>query len=934
MNIDEIRKKFLDFFIKNDHIVKESSPLVPHNDSTLLFVNAGMVPFKEKFLNPRKKENYVSCQKCVRAGGKHNDLENVGYTARHHTFFEMLGNFSFGGYGDNVYETKKKAILLAWEFVTKKEHLNIDINKLYVTVYEKDTEAYNLWNEVIGLSSDRIIRIGDKKDSNGNIVKYNSDNFWSMGNTGPCGPCTEIFYDYGDKVEGGLPGTKDEDGDRYVEIWNIVFTQYNKLKDGSIELLDNPCIDTGMGLERILSVKEGKTNNFETSIFEEIIKEISYESASPINNNNIVSMRVIADHMRCAVFLISDGVLPSNEGRGYVLRKIIRRAFNYAKRMISDHYEFDKRKSYHTVCLGIIDKIIVLMENQYPDIRRAESLIKEIVDNEISIYDNIHDKSLEIVCNFFEKEKITVNANSKDENLSNKLGELFFELYDTFGCPIEEAFKLFIEYEGPCAEIYFDEWDKEKMDFVNEKARENSLIMKEFYRLMEEQKQRGRSSWKGKANESNFDIPKVETEFLGYDLDECEGKILLLIKDKKCINETHEGKVDIVVDKSVFYKESGGQIGDTGKIYTKNNAVSRETLAAEVVDTQQEFDNVVLKCLVQNTLKIGDIVILKIDTDKRNRLRKNHSATHLLHHSLREVLGKHVTQKGSLVEKDRLRFDFSHAKTLTKEEILAVEKLVNSTIMENHDIIYELSNRDNAIKMGAMALFGEKYEDTVRIIRMGPSIELCGGTHAKNTGEIGLFKIIKEFGISSGVRRIEAITGHEVLEYINMKENIFDKIKISLKINNDEKIVGKINDFVAEKKYSEESLEKTKKELIEYKYLNTISLPNNINFIYGKIEDVDIKIIRDIVLKNSKKLCNSIHIICNKIDNKYTFILGISNDLSKKAKAVELLNEGIKETGYSCKGGKENFAQTGYTSVLDERDKVIKNIKEIIYSIK
>ena len=854
MLLNDIRKSFLNFFQQNDHKILKSSPLVPHNDPTLLFTNAGMVQFKNQFTGKEniKYPRVATSQKCIRAGGKHNDLQNVGYTARHHTFFEMLGNFSFGDY------FKEKAIFYAWEYLTKELGLNKE--KLYITIYHNDEEAYSLWKKISNFSDEKIIKI--KTD----------DNFWSMGNVGPCGPCSEIFYDHGEKYFGGLPGTKDEDGDRFIEIWNLVFMQYEKLDSGEQIQLPNPSIDTGMGLERITAVMQGVNSNYEIDIFQKLIDAVGKIVG---NTNQIVSSKVISDHIRSSCFLIADGVLPSNEGRGYVLRRILRRAMRHIHNI-----------GYKGNLLSKLAPIFVNeMKEACPELDEASDLMISTLD----IEEERFRETLKIGMKYLKDE---IGTLSEGEFLN---GSKVFKLYDTYGFPIDltadilKEKKLILDYEG-------------------------------FESAMQEQKRRARAAWSG-SGEHNvssvwFDIYDKfgSTEFIRKD-DSCYvGKVQAIIKDNKLTEMANIGEnVVIVTDQTPFYAESGGQIGDRG--YLDNS---------EVYDTKKFADKIHghYVCL-KNDISVGNEVKLLVDYNLRNLIKANHSATHILHFVLREILGKHVTQKGSLVNYDKLRFDFAHNKAMTKDEIINVEKRVNSIIMLNSNVAVNLMDIDNAKKSGAMALFGEKYDEEVRVVSMGDSVELCGGTHVKNTGDIGVFAIAAEESIASGIRRIEALTGIKALDYFRSKADKSEEISRLLKCGEEDILNGMVN------------LQNNTKELVKVneKYKNELLL--------NKLEEIDIKDIRILLLKIYNEKVNlkaiydslksknkSIIILINtdKNNNKTSLLVGVTKDISNKYNAKELIQSCFNIINGKG-GGNSDYAQASgdRIDVEDEILDVIKN---------
>ena len=716
--LNQIRETFLKYFEKNDHKIIESSNLVPNNDPTLMFANSGMVQFKNVFtgLEKRDYQRATTSQKCVRAGGKHNDLENVGYTPRHHTFFEMLGNFSFGDY------FKEKAIHYAWDLITK--DFGLDKNRLYVTVFHEDDEAFNYWKKIAGFNDDRIIRIAT------------SDNFWSMGETGPCGPCSEIFYDHGDHLKGGLPGSKDEDGDRFIEIWNLVFMQYEQISKEKRINLPKPSVDTGMGLERIAALLQGTHDNYETDHFKKLIQSTSDIVKKKPDQNNLSSFRVIADHLRASSFLIAEGVLPSNEGRGYVLRRIMRRGMRHSHLL----------GSKNPVFYNLFETLKNEMSGNYPELKRAESLIKETLKMEEEKFLILLDRGIKIL-----NDEIT----KIDKVLP---GDVAFKLYDTYGFPL---------------------------DLTEDILRNKSLSIdtKKFQSLMQESRELAKKNWKGSGDAAVEDVwfgikDKLgATEFLGYETNQAEGVILSLLKDNKEVKDLKSNDEGMIItNQTPFYGESGGQVGDTGEIISGD-------FRFEVTDVQKKLGDLFVHYgkVISGSIKINDSVEMKINEIRRNDTRAYHSATHLLHESLRRVLGTHVTQKGSLVEPSRLRFDFSHMKPISNDEINKIEQFVNSMVSKKTDVRTRLMTPDEAVENGALALFGEKYGEEVRVLSMGDdngkyfSTELCGGTHVKNTGDIGQFKITSQSSIAAGIRRIEALRDKQLEDYLNNKEKLLNQ---------------------------------------------------------------------------------------------------------------------------------------------------------------
>lgn len=842
MNLNDIRSLFLDFFVKKGHQKVSSSPLVLQNDPTLLFTNAGMVQFKNYFTGVEvpKFNTATSAQKCLRAGGKHNDLENVGYTGRHHTFFEMLGNFSFGDY------FKEEAILYAWEFVTKQLALNPQ--KLYFTVYHEDSEAYNLWKKISGLSEDRIIKIDT------------SDNFWAMGDTGPCGPCSEIFYDYGEAVSGGLPGTPQQDGDRYVEVWNLVFMQYETLPDGTRVKLPKPCVDTGMGLERVASVMQGFTDNYHIDLFKTLIDNSKHICGMGQASDSSKAHRVVADHLRACSFLIADGVLPSNEGRGYVLRRIIRRAVRYIHGLGVKDIVFYK----------MVDKLVELMGKSYPELVTASKLIKSTLQMEEGKFRKTIDQGMKHLSE-------SIKGISSGGVLD---GVVAFKLYDTYGFPLDLT-----------------------LDILKERGLE--LDHKSFEEAMQAQKDRARKAWKGDEEYQKQDAAYWlaleerlgKTEFIGYDSSHTDSKILAIIQNGQELESASEGKALIILDKTPFYAESGGQIGDKGSL---SDSV--------VLDTQKHGNDLFIHEVdLKETLSMGNTVHVSVDNDSRGLIKANHSATHLLHHALRAKFGEHVVQKGSLVDDIKLRFDFTHQSAITQEELHDVEMSVNKMIFSNFSISVKKMPRDDAMKQGAMALFGEKYQDEVRVVSMGSSVELCGGTHVNDTSEIGVFKIISEESISSGVRRIVAITGVKAMQYCNSQINILGDVAKHLKVGvNDLKdniiqLQGKVSDL-------NKKLEKFQIEAI----IQALDVPvkvGNEDFIFVQFSDIEPKLYKPLVEKISQKYIDTNVICIFKVYEKLSIIAKAfkNSNIFDAGNFVKSLCELIGGRG----GGSKYFAQGG-----------------------
>ncbi len=866
-SLNEIRNTFLKYFEKNDHKIVESSNLVPNNDPTLMFVNSGMVQFKSVFtgLEKRDYKKATTSQKCVRAGGKHNDLENVGYTPRHHTFFEMLGNFSFGDY------FKEQAIYFAWDLITK--DFGIDKNKLYVTVFHEDDEAFNFWKKIGGLSDDRIIRIST------------SDNFWSMGDTGPCGPCSEIFFDHGDHLKGGLPGTKDEDGDRFIEIWNLVFMQFEQISKEKRINLPKPSVDTGMGLERIAALLQGSHDNYETDHFKKIIQSTSEIVKQKPNQKNLSSFRVIADHLRASSFLISEGVLPSNEGRGYVLRRIMRRGMRHSHLL----------GSKEPVFFNLFDTLKNEMSANYPELIRAESLIKETLKMEEEKFLVLLDRGIKIL-----NDEIT----KIDKVLP---GEIAFKLYDTYGFPLDLTEDIL-------------------------KSKSMSIDTEKFQSLMKESKELAKKNWKGSGDTAVEDMwfgikDKLGvTEFLGYENDQAQGVIKYLIKDNKSVSSLNEGDEGlIIVNQTPFYGESGGQVGDTGEII-------KDDFKFIVSDVQKKLGDLFVHYgkVLSGSIKLDQDVEMKINTNRRNDTRAYHSATHLLHESLRRVLGDHVTQKGSLVEPERLRFDFSHMKPISNEEIDKIEEHVNNMVKKNSDVKTRIMTPKEAVNNGALALFGEKYGEEVRVLSMGDegdkyfSTELCGGTHVKNTKEIGKFKIISQSSIAAGVRRVEALRDKQLEDYLSNKEK-----QLNLSSEKNDEIIKDLSDQILKLGGKPSLVENDQKILIKnlMKQLETLSVNsilnnksknivndqkiNDVNVRFQKVEDLPSKELRKLVDKGKKDLGEGIVIVFANKDEKVGIAVGVTNKLTKKYDAVNFVKTGSEIIGGKGGGGRKDFAQAG-----------------------
>ncbi|ENM3942772.1 alanine--tRNA ligase [Vibrio cholerae] len=838
MSTDEVRRAFLSFFESKGHQIVESSSLVPANDPTLLFTNAGMNQFKDCFLGLEKRAytRATTAQRCVRAGGKHNDLENVGFTARHHTFFEMLGNFSFGDY------FKEDAIQYAWEFLT--DVLQLPKERLLVTVYETDDEAFDIWNKKIGIPADRIIRIGDKKGGK----KFDSDNFWQMGDTGPCGPCTEIFYDHGDHIWGGPPGSPEEDGDRFIEIWNNVFMQFNRHADGTMEPLPKPSVDTGMGIERISAIMQGVHSNYEIDVFQTLIKA----AADAIGYQDLTnqSLRVVADHIRSCAFLIVDGVMPSNEGRGYVLRRIIRRAVRHGNKLGAQGAFFHK----------LVGPLAEVMGTAGVELKKQQALVEKVLRIEEENFGRTLDRGMSIL-------------NDALDQLSGQVldGETVFKLYDTYGFPA---------------------------DLTNDVARERGFSIDEsgFEQAMEEQRQRAREAGQFGTDYNSLIKSATNTEFCGYTASRGQSVVCEMFVEGAEVSALSAGdKAIIVLDNTPFYAESGGQCGDTGVLKTDAGIFH--------VEDTQKLGNAIAHhgVLAQGVLATGDQVDAIVDEKRRAAISLNHSATHLLHAALRKVLGEHVAQKGSLVRAETLRFDFSHLEAMTPAEIKEVERLVNQEIRHNHDIETNIMNIDEAKAKGAMALFGEKYDDQVRVLSMGDfSTELCGGIHASNTGDIGLFKIISEGGIAAGIRRIEAVTGEGALDYLDAQQAQYD---------------AKVSEMAAKAKLLEKEIQQLKDKLAAKEsagLINQVKQIAGVNVLVAQLNGADNKALRGMVDDLKNQLSSGIIMLGNVAEGKVGLIAGVTNDLTNKVKAGELVNMVALQVGGKG-GGRPDMAQAGGT---------------------
>lgn len=957
MKTTELRQKFLKFFESKGHTIVRSSSLVPHDDPTLLFTNAGMNQFKDVFLgfDKRPYNRATTAQKCVRAGGKHNDLENVGYTARHHTFFEMMGNFSFGDY------FKRDAIHFAWEFLTSPEWLNIPKEKLLATVYAEDDEAYNIWLNEIGMPAERIVRIGDNKGA-----KYASDNFWQMGDTGPCGPCSEIFYDHGEEIWGGIPGSSEEDGDRWIEIWNCVFMQFNRDEQGNMNPLPKPSVDTGMGLERMAAVMQHVHSNYEIDLFQDLLKAVARETGAPFSMEE-PSLKVIADHIRSCSFLIADGVLPSNEGRGYVLRRIIRRAVRHG-------YKLGQKQAFF---YKLVPDLVKVMGDAYPELKEKQTQIMEALRAEESRFGETLEKGMGLfnqVLNgmkflklesllpqdgvgkpltlktadgveFTAASRVTpgkkqivirprvsgslnegmyidlqaaletahipdaekpfaeaLNTYLMDNIANSKLvigGEHIFKLYDTYGFPY---------------------------DLTADMARELGIDLDEagFEREMEAQRARARAAQSFKAN-AQLPYEGQDTEFKGYSERQTESKVLALYKDGEQVNELNEGDEGaIVIDFTPFYAESGGQVGDVGYIFAGENRF-------EVRDTQKIKAAVFGQFGVQTSgrLKVGDSVTAKVDDEIRNANMRNHSATHLMHKALRDVLGEHVEQKGSLVTAESTRFDISHPQAVTSEEIAEVERRVNEAILANVAVNAAIMSMEDAQKTGAMMLFGEKYGDEVRVLQMGGfSTELCGGTHVSRTGDIGLFKIISEGGIAAGVRRIEAITGLNALKWAQDQERLVKDIIAETKAQTEKDVLAKIQAGAAHAKALEKELARAKAELAVHagaKLLDNAKDLGAAKLVAAQIE-ADAAALREIVTDLTGKSEQAIVLLAAVNDGKVSLCAGVSKPLTAKVKAGDLVKFAAEQVGGKG-GGRPDLAQAGGSDV-EKLPAMIESVKD------
>ncbi|WP_455007708.1 alanine--tRNA ligase [Neisseria sicca] len=957
MKTSELRQKFLKFFESKGHTIVRSSSLVPHDDPTLLFTNAGMNQFKDVFLgfDKRAYNRATTAQKCVRAGGKHNDLENVGYTARHHTFFEMMGNFSFGDY------FKRDAIHFAWEFLTSPEWLNIPKEKLLATVYAEDDEAYNIWLNEIGMPAERIVRIGDNKGA-----KYASDNFWQMGDTGPCGPCSEIFYDHGEEIWGGIPGSPEEDGDRWIEIWNCVFMQFNRDEQGNMNPLPKPSVDTGMGLERMAAVMQHVHSNYEIDLFQDLLKAVARETGAPFSMDE-PSLKVIADHIRSCSFLIADGVMPSNEGRGYVLRRIIRRAVRHG-------YKLGQKQAFF---YKLVPDLVKAMGDAYPELKEKQTQIMEALRAEESRFGETLEKGMGLFNQVFNgmkflklesllpqdgagkplalktaegveftassraasgKKQIVIrpqvsgslnegmyidlqaaletahipdaekpfaealNAYLMDNIANSKLvigGEHIFKLYDTYGFPY---------------------------DLTADMARELGIDLDEegFNREMEAQRARARAAQNFKAN-AQLDYTGADTEFTGYEKRSQETKIIALYKGSEAVDELQAGEAGVIVlEQTPFYAESGGQVGDVGFIVSGENRFRVEDTQKIKAAVHGQFGAV-----VSGRLKVGDAVSAEIDNDIRDSIMRNHSVTHLMHKALRDVLGTHVEQKGSLQNAELTRFDISHPQGISAEEIAEVERRVNAAIIANVPVKVETMSIEDAQKSGAVMLFGEKYGDFVRVITMGDySIELCGGTHVARTGDIGFFKIISEGGIAAGIRRVEAITGQAALAWAQNQESLMKNIIAEVKAQTEKDVLAKIQANAANAKALEKELAKAKAELAVHagaKLLDNAKDLGAAKLVAAQIE-ADAAALREIVTDLTGKSDNAVILLAAVNDGKVSLCAGVSKALTAQIKAGDLVKHAAEQIGGKG-GGRPDLAQAGGSDV-EKLPAMIESVKD------
>ena len=956
MKTNELRAKFLQFFQSKGHQIVASSSLVPHDDPTLLFTNAGMNQFKDVFLgfDKRPYTRATTAQKCVRAGGKHNDLENVGYTARHHTFFEMMGNFSFGDY------FKKEVIPFAWEFLTSPEWLNIPKEKLLVTVYAEDDEAYNIWHDVIGVPAERIVRIGDNKGS-----RYASDNFWQMGDTGPCGPCTEIFYDHGEEIWGGIPGSPEEDGDRWIEIWNCVFMQFNRDEQGNMNPLPKPSVDTGMGLERMAAVMQGVHSNYEIDLFQDLLKAVARETGTAFSMDE-PSLKVIADHIRSCSFLIADGVMPSNEGRGYVLRRIIRRAVRHG-------YKLGQKQAFF---YKLVPDLVKAMGDAYPELKEKQTQIMEALRAEESRFGETLEKGIGLFRNALNEMKFaklktwlpdvgsgslhtlsTVGGTSfqtaySEENgaksvaVYSKMADtvkqlagtakgaetLRWDCYDLSGLDADggkehyretvDAINAFCNEKLAgkswvlSGETVFKLYDTYGFpyDLTADMARELGIELDEegFEREMEAQRARARAAQNFKAN-AQVAYDGADTQFHGYDKRSLDATVLALYRDGEAVNQLNAGEAGIVVlDHTPFYAESGGQVGDVGFIFSGKNRFAVEDTQKIKAAVHGHFGT-----LVSGSLKVGDSICAEVDNAVREAIMRNHSVTHLMHKALRDVLGSHVEQKGSLQNAELTRFDISHPQAITAEEIAEVERRVNHAIMENVPVRVETMSIEDAQKTGAMMLFGEKYGDFVRVITMGDySTELCGGTHVARTGDIGFFKITGEGGIAAGIRRVEAITGQAALAWVQNQETLIKEAASEIKAQGAKDLLAKIQAALSHSKALEKELARAKAELAVHagaKLLDNAVTVGAARFVAAQIE-ADAAALRDIVTDLTGKGDNIVVLLAAVNDGKIALCAGVSKAMTAKVKAGDLVKHAAEQVGGKG-GGRPDLAQAGGTDV-------------------
>ena len=850
---NNIRRSFINFFKKNSHVEFPSAPLIPDDDPSLLFTNSGMVPFKNFFTGKKKPndKNLVTIQKCLRAGGKHNDLENVGYTPRHHTFFEMLGNFSFGGY------FKEKAILMAWEYLTKE--LGIEKNRLIITIFNEDDESENLWKKITGFDENKIIRIGT------------DDNFWSMGDTGPCGPCSEIFFDNGSTYRGGLPGTSEQDGDRYVEIWNLVFMQYEKI-DGKLNKLRTKCVDTGMGLERITALISETADNYNTDLFEFLFKEIEVKCNIKKESNNLVSFKIISDHLKSICMLMSEGIIPSNEGRGYVLRRLIRRSLMHVNKIHSSSV--------------ILNELVKATIDKYSQIYFELSERVSFIEKNLKIEEEKFVETLDVGLSL-------LNKQINDLNSREFPPETAFKLYDTYGFPIDVTKKILSE-------------------------KKINLDHSKYEKIVIENKSKQKNTWTGVHGKNEDKIfldlkeKSKQTIFVGYDKTQTESKLLNIILNEKLVKHVEKNQNDIILifDKTPFYAEAGGQVGDSGNIYTHE-----KNLIGKIIDTKKLDGDIFLHYVKNNTkeLKINKKYMLSVDIERREKIRNNHSATHLLHASLRNVLGDHISQKGSLVNDEKLRFDFTYNDHLTRDQVNKIESLVNQTVRANIQSSIELMPTKKAIKRGAIALFGEKYPENVRVISFNnddhnnslSSVELCGGTHVKSTGQIGTFKIVSDHSVSSGVKRIEAITGERAESYFSKQIQLLIQIKEKLKAN-ENNVIEKIDILkkdlaLLKKNKTNDDLKFNKNKIITFKKYKC----------YFDILDIDQKELKNLSDLINKNLKTNIVILVTKNNNKISVVVSVSEEIIREFDAVIIVKKIVDFLGGKGGGGRKDMAQGG-----------------------